>query len=344
MGNEFLNEQIYKLTIIMSNYNQGKFIEKAIESVLNQKVSFRYKLLIVDDCSTENSSIEIIKKYSEKYKNIEAYFATKNGGYLQNILRAKEVTKTDYFCLLDADDYWTDFYWLQRAYDFLEGHPEYVVYESNVNILEENNNSQLNKKRFVSRKYKRGTYCKEDLVSFRSIPVTQTTGMFFRNVIFKKGIPLVMKNAVGTLSERSFEGDADRFFMHLKWGKAYYVDDVVGVYRRTDSGIWVRLPRSQQLAITARTFIDYYSYYESNIDFFVTRAYETLQEYYTAKKEEVRSITFLDEGISAQERANINDIYDFCRNNSEKIHKRKHGMKSALIEICEIIRKCGILR
>ena len=44
-----------KLTIIMSNYNQEQYIEKAIESVLMQNVNFKYKLLITDDFSQKDN-------------------------------------------------------------------------------------------------------------------------------------------------------------------------------------------------------------------------------------------------------------------------------------------------
>ena len=47
----------YKVTIIMSNYNQEKYISQAIESVLNQKTNFPFQLIITDDFSTKDNSI-----------------------------------------------------------------------------------------------------------------------------------------------------------------------------------------------------------------------------------------------------------------------------------------------
>ena len=48
----------------MPNYNKGKFINKAIQSVLNQTYN-NWKLYIVDDNSNDNS-IKILKKYKKK--------------------------------------------------------------------------------------------------------------------------------------------------------------------------------------------------------------------------------------------------------------------------------------
>ena len=51
------------LSIIIANYNYGRFIEEAILSVLNQKTD-EIELIIIDGGSSDNS-LEIIKKYED---------------------------------------------------------------------------------------------------------------------------------------------------------------------------------------------------------------------------------------------------------------------------------------
>ena len=51
------------VSIIMPSYNTAKFISKTIESVLEQTYK-NWELLIVDDCSTDNTD-EIVSKYDE---------------------------------------------------------------------------------------------------------------------------------------------------------------------------------------------------------------------------------------------------------------------------------------
>ena len=78
----------YKVTIIMSNYNQEKYISQAIESVLNQKTNFPFQLIITDDFSTKDNSIKIIKEFEKKEPNIiKVLYNKENGRYLKNILR-----------------------------------------------------------------------------------------------------------------------------------------------------------------------------------------------------------------------------------------------------------------
>ena len=51
------------LSIVIANYNYGRFLEEAIQSVVAQKMGNKVELIICDAASTDNS-VEIIKKYA----------------------------------------------------------------------------------------------------------------------------------------------------------------------------------------------------------------------------------------------------------------------------------------
>ena len=51
------------LSIVIANYNYGRFLEEAIRSVIVQDMSDKVELIICDAASTDNS-VEIIKKYA----------------------------------------------------------------------------------------------------------------------------------------------------------------------------------------------------------------------------------------------------------------------------------------
>ena len=300
-----MNEK-YKLTIIMTNYNQEKYISESIDSVLSQAVDFHFKLVIADDYSCQDRSREIINSYANKNDDIVAIFSNKHEGYLSNVLRIIGQVKTKYICLLDADDYWTDNEFLQRAYTFLESHDSYAIYESNVYVISELKNEKEGP--FLSSRYKSGTYSKEMLMNNQFVPITQTTGMVFRNSIFKNGIPNVMEKAVGTRSERSFEGDTGRFMMHLKEGLAYYDSRIIGVYRLTEDGIWNSLRKTQKMILSARLYFDLHQYYRSNEDFFVNKAYKYLQVYLSEKQKELLTMNKRTEFFDEYEKLIFNDV------------------------------------
>ena len=51
------------LSIVIANYNYGRFLEEAIQSVVNQDMGDQVELIICDAASTDDS-VEIIKKYA----------------------------------------------------------------------------------------------------------------------------------------------------------------------------------------------------------------------------------------------------------------------------------------
>ena len=120
-----------KLTVLMPSYNRGAYINEAVTSVLNQKTDFGVKLIITDDCSTDGS-IEIIKELQRQYpEKIEIILSEKNERLLANILKAQVRVRTEYFCVLDPDDYYTDELFLQKAVAFLDAHKDFTIYSSN---------------------------------------------------------------------------------------------------------------------------------------------------------------------------------------------------------------------
>ncbi len=217
----------YKLTVIMSNYNQEKYIEQAIKSVLMQKTNFCYQLLITDDHSTEDNSLEIIKKYEHEYPDIiRVLYNQENGRYLKNILRAKAIMKTPYFALLDADDYYLDDNFLQKGVDFLESHQDYTIYNANCLALFEDGHSLP----YVITKKQTAEFSMSNYLD-NSLLFSQTTGMLFKNVVYINGIPDIIQSSIGTRAERSFEGDVFRYVQHLACGKSHFVNELCGVYR-----------------------------------------------------------------------------------------------------------------
>ena len=93
-----------KISIITPVYKCEKFIENTIKSVLNQTYT-NWELLLVDDCSPDNSA-EIIKKYVEKDNRIKYFKIDKNRGVAIARNKALEEARGRFIAYLDADDLW----------------------------------------------------------------------------------------------------------------------------------------------------------------------------------------------------------------------------------------------
>lgn len=127
-----------KLSVTLIAYNHEKYIRQAIESILMQKVNFKYELLISDDCSTDNT-LNILKEY-EHIEGVKI-FARERNMYHDKIISSLDVRMKStgkYIILLEGDDYWTDPYKLQKQVDFLDNNPDYFACAHRFQVVDEN--------------------------------------------------------------------------------------------------------------------------------------------------------------------------------------------------------------
>ena len=88
------------ITIIINVYNGEKFINKCIDSIINQTYK-KIEILIINDGSTDNT-LKIIKKYKDKRIRI---ITTKNKGLSMSRNIGIENAKGEYLYFIDSDDY-----------------------------------------------------------------------------------------------------------------------------------------------------------------------------------------------------------------------------------------------
>jgi|SRR5919199_3191412 glycosyltransferase involved in cell wall biosynthesis len=87
-----------KVSILINNYNYGRFLAEAIDSALNQTYS-NTEVIVIDDGSTDNSR-EIIASYGDKIIPI----LKQNSGQASAFNVGFAISKGDIICFLDSDD------------------------------------------------------------------------------------------------------------------------------------------------------------------------------------------------------------------------------------------------
>ncbi len=118
----------YKVSVVITCYNQERYIAEALDSVLAQKTSFPYWIIVSDDASKDRSQ-EILKQYEENYpETVKVLYHENNQGTNQNRNEALRICDTPYVAFLDGDDYWCDDQQLERKYKFLEQNANYIGY------------------------------------------------------------------------------------------------------------------------------------------------------------------------------------------------------------------------
>jgi glycosyltransferase involved in cell wall biosynthesis len=119
-----------KVSVQVLTYNHAEFVAQALESVLGQKASFEWEIVVGDDCSTDGTR-EILKSYARKHPERIRLLLHPQGlgpddlglAGNNNLLVTYRACRGEYVALLDGDDYWTDDSKLEKQVRFLDTHP-----------------------------------------------------------------------------------------------------------------------------------------------------------------------------------------------------------------------------
>jgi glycosyltransferase involved in cell wall biosynthesis len=157
------------LSIIIPSLNHGEFIEKCLNSIVKQKFSHGYEIIIVDKFSRDQTD-SIIKKYKKKYNNI--FLFKKNYDQSQAINFGFHKSRGLYCTWQNCDDYYhfNTFNQFYKAYK-KKGYAD-VIY-GNMDLLD------LNKKKSTQLIFNR--VCFYNLISEGMVVSNQSA-------IFKKSL------------------------------------------------------------------------------------------------------------------------------------------------------------
>ena len=90
-----------KISILTPSYNQGKYLDRCIQSVLNQNYD-EFEHIVIDGGSTDES-ISILKKYEQSDTRIKV-INKENGGVSSARNMGIKASTGDYLYFLDGDD------------------------------------------------------------------------------------------------------------------------------------------------------------------------------------------------------------------------------------------------
>ena len=121
-------------SVIIPLFNKEKFVENAVKSILEQTFS-DFEIIIVEDCSTDNSWDVVLKINSDKIKIIKH---KKNKGLSASRNTGIRNSKANYVTFLDADDVWKSTY-LEKIHDLIQQFPDAKLLATNYEELYPNN-------------------------------------------------------------------------------------------------------------------------------------------------------------------------------------------------------------
>lgn len=123
-----MNNDDVLVTVKCTVFNHEPYLRKCLDGFVMQRTNFKFKVLVHDDASTDNSAL-IIKEYAEKYpKIIVPMFEEQNqyklGGFYRIIDIMNRCILGKYIAICEGDDFWIDEFKLQKQVDYMENHKE----------------------------------------------------------------------------------------------------------------------------------------------------------------------------------------------------------------------------
>lgn len=110
------------ISVLMSVFNDEKYIEKSIESIVNQTYE-DLEIIIIDDGSTDNT-VDIIRSFNDR--RIRIIHNEKNLGLTKSLNKGLKFVNGDYVARMDADDIcFRERFLIQSRY--MDKHPEIML-------------------------------------------------------------------------------------------------------------------------------------------------------------------------------------------------------------------------
>lgn len=180
-------------SVIIPLYNKEKFVENAVNSVLQQSFA-DFEIIIVEDCSTDKSREVVSKIQSNKIKILHH---DKNKGLSASRNTGIKNATANYITFLDADDVWKPNY-LEKINTLIQQFPEAKLYATNYEelypnnliLLPKNNSSNIEKDTIIFDFFQislaQPLYCSCSLCVDKS--VFEKVGLYDEKIIFGEDI------------------------------------------------------------------------------------------------------------------------------------------------------------
>ena len=229
-----------KVSVLLQTYNHERFIERAIESVLEQEVPFPLEVIVSDDCSSDRTR-ESVSRYANAHPElIRTLFPDRHLGMNPLFRQALDAARGDYLALLDGDDFWTGKDKLRRQVRLLDAEPELTGCFHDALVVSEDETQPP--RRYIPEQRRKELFTIEDLLRLCYPPTLSVT---FRRELLKE------------VPEWAFESawaDWVIWILATRRGPFAYIDEVLGVYRVHEGGYFSSQDRSTQLEEDLRVY------------------------------------------------------------------------------------------
>ena len=228
------------VSVLLVTYNHADYIRAAAESVLGQRTSRRFELLISEDASTDGTR-EIVEEIAAGDPGIRTIFSRENLKSNETVLRAIQGARGRYICLLDGDDLWLADDKIDRQADILDADDTLSGCFHNAHIAL-GNAFEPEERRWTP----------------ASQPSRTTAAMLWEGNPFATCAGMLRRSALGDLGSWYVDcfpiTDWPLYLLCSEHGGLLFVDEPVGLYRLHDRGEMSGIAEEQRLKLVSRFY------------------------------------------------------------------------------------------
>lgn len=114
-----------KVSVCITTYNLESYISQTLDSILSQKTTFDYEIIVGDDFSTDKTR-DILLQYKREFPGkIILHLQERNAGVNHNDYDLINLAKGEYIAWCDGDDFWLTEDKLQKQVEILDTNPKF---------------------------------------------------------------------------------------------------------------------------------------------------------------------------------------------------------------------------
>lgn len=137
------NKDDIQVSVCVVTYNQENYIAECLESLVTQQTSFKFEIIVGEDCSTDGTRA-IVQQYVEQYPDlIIPLFYEENVGAVENVKRVYKAARGKYIAHMDGDDMALPTK-LQKQFEALEANPNCNICSHDVFQVDKEGKSKKN--------------------------------------------------------------------------------------------------------------------------------------------------------------------------------------------------------
>lgn len=259
---EFYNDLIPNpvVSVCIQTFQHSSYIKNCLESILMQKTTFPFEILLGEDGSTDGTReicLDYAKRHPEKIKLFLHH--RKNNIRIKgrptgrfNFLYNYYSSKGKYIALCEGDDYWTDPFKLQKQVDFLENNQDFVIHGGNA--VYRSNNPELEGKCLYE--------LDRDSI-FELKDFLRNNNLATCTVMFRKGYLDIPKNFFHVLYGDWF---LYNILLRNSGSKAFRMAGILAVYREHIGGITNQIDEIDRLFLHINQIKENHILIKSNYD------------------------------------------------------------------------------